>query len=1353
MRVVVTALLLLMLATAVLHWGIVPRIDSWRPWLQEQASRAVGAPVTIGAIRVESNALIPAVVLLDVQVQDPAGRPGLRVPRVLAAFSVRSLSTGGLEQLVIDQPELELRRTAEGRLLAAGIDVSGDAAGDPGAADWFFSQREFLVRGGRITWIDEQRAAPPVVLSDVQLVLRGGHRRHQMRLDATPQDGWGERFTLVGQFRQPVLSLHAGQWRGWDGQIYANLPHVDMSRLRQYADLDGQWGVDLREGQGALRAWMDVRRGQVTGVTADLALTAVAARLGAGLEPLGFDFVSGRIGWRHRPGAMDFDTQGLRFVDADGLTWPGGNFALSYSDGQGGQAAGGELRGDTLNLAALAKIASRLPLPPALREQLRAHPVQGLVENVNARWDGPPDALRDWRLKARLSALSVGASAAPPHADGTPAPGVPGIAGAALDVEASDTGGKATLGIRDGALEFPGVFEDPRIPLAELSLQTHWRRSGERIEVDVDELRLRNRDATGSFKARWHTAEVKRPEDQRFPGVLDLEGSFSHADGAGVYRYLPLVIPAAARHYVRDAVQKGEARDVAVRIKGDLLELPYDKPPRAAGESPGEFHFGGQVQGVTLAYVPRSIQPEGQPPWPPLEDVAGELIFDHNSMQARNVSARVQGHPGWQFPRVQADIPDLKHARVVVDADGRGQLTAALGIVRQSPVAQLTQHALDRASAGGDAALKLKLDLPVAQVSDVKVDGSVTLQGNSLRIVPESPLLEQTRAVVSFSHAGFAVRDARARALGGEARINGGMQPGADGASPVQLRVTGVASVSALRQVHEWPALAALARQANGSAAYEAGIGFRAGAPEVVVTSDLRGMAFDLPAPLTKSAEAAWPLRYETTPQAAGRDHLRVTVADRLALLYELDTSATPARVLRGAIALGPQAASDLTLPAAGVQGRLQAPALDVDAWDTAAGRLAGAEALPDSQGYLPSAWSARVDELRVNGRTLHDVQSNGTREGALWRTDVQARELAGRIEYNEGVGERAGQLHARLARLSIPAGAADDPASPPDELPPPRIPALDIVVDEFELRGKKLGRLEVEAVNRDLAPPRKGVAGVQEWQLSRLSLGTPEASFSASGLWSRTRAPAPPPPPDPRASRAPDDPRHTQLDFKLDIHDGGALLGRLGMPGVLAHGKGRIEGSIGWTGAPLSPHYPSMTGQLHLDVGAGQFLKADPGIAKLLGVLSLQALPRRLTLDFRDVFSAGFAFDFIRGDVTVKRGVAITHNLQMKGVNAAVMMEGSADIDKETQDLSVLVVPEIDASTAALAAAVVNPAIGIGAFVAQLVLKRPLIKAATREFHISGRWDDPQVAQVKSIPAASAAQEASAPIGTQEQP
>jgi len=280
----------------------------------------------------------------------------------------------------------------------------------------------------------------------------------------------------------------------------------------------------------------------------------------------------------------------------------------------------------------------------------------------------------------------------------------------------------------------------------------------------------------------------------------------------------------------------------------------------------------------------------------------------------------------------------------------------------------------------------------------------------------------------------------------------------------------------------------------------------------------------------------------------------------------------------------------------------------------------------------------------------------------------------------------------------------------------------MDIVVEDFELKGKKFGRLEVDAVNRNVQGTAAG--GLREWRLNKLNLTMPEAVFSANGNW---------------AAVGGKERRRVQMNYRLDIANSGELLKRLGMDGLIRRGKGRLDGQVGWLGSPLSLDYPSMDGQFNVNIESGQFLKADPGIAKLLGVLSLQSLPRRLTLDFRDVFSEGFTFDFVRGDVTIEQGQARTNNLQMKGVNAAVLMEGKVDIARETQDLRVVVVPEINAGTASLIASVVNPAVGIGSFLAQFFLRKPLIEASTQEFHIDGAWADPQITPVERKPRSNA--------------
>ena len=56
--------------------------------------------------------------------------------------------------------------------------------------------------------------------------------------------------------------------------------------------------------------------------------------------------------------------------------------------------------------------------------------------------------------------------------------------------------------------------------------------------------------------------------------------------------------------------------------------------------------------------------------------------------------------------------------------------------------------------------------------------------------------------------------------------------------------------------------------------------------------------------------------------------------------------------------------------------------------------------------------------------------------------------------------------------------------------------------------------------------------------------------------------------------------------------------------------------------------------------------------------------------------------------------------------------------------------------------ATAINPAIGLGTFLAQMVLSRPLIAAATQEFQIDGTWTDPKITRVprRSSPEASSA-------------
>ena len=1307
--------LLLALAWGLLHGLIVPRVDEFRPQLEAYAARALGVPVRIGALHARTEVLVPSFELEDVALLDADGRTALQLPRVVVALSPRSLLRMGFEQLYIERPALDIRRAADGKLFIAGLPFTPGGASDGGAADWLFSQGEVVVRGGTVHWSDALHPAPPLALDAVDIVLRNRGWRHSLRLDATPPPDWGERFTLMGQLREPLLSVHAGAWERWSGQLYAMFPRVDVAQLRQHADLGD---ITLARGHGAVRAWIDVQRGQATGGSVDMRLADVHATLGAQLAPLALRGIAGRISASHWDEGFELATQSLQFSTEDGLVWPGGNLTLRQTQADGSHAAQGELRADRLDLAALAQIASALPLGDVAHGALRRYAPQGLVQDIDARWRGPWAHLQQYQIKGRATDLAL---AAPPT-DAPPGyqPQDFGLRGASVSFDLNQGGGKAQLAIAQGALALPGVFEEAVVPLQRLSTTLRWSLQGEDIALQASDIRFANADAQGQAQLSWRTSDPARsPGKSRFPGILDLQGQLQRADGTRVHRYLPLSIDAEVRHYVRDAVQAGTSNQVRFKVRGDLHDLPFERPEQ------GEFHIAAKIQNATYAYVPPRLQGAGELPWPALTQLSGELVFDRYSMAVRKASASFKGTPQLRMGQIEAQIPNLMHTEVAVQAQGRGPLADMLSVVAHSPIAALATHALDHAKGSGQAELQLKLALPVSQIHASRVQGSVAFSGsNEVQITPDAPVLSRVRGAVQFSDTGFSLAGVRAQALGGEVRLEGGMR-GTD--APVQVRAQGLATAEGLRQAHELGLLARLAQHASGSTPYQFALTVRRGVPELQITTALQGMALELPAPLNKKADATQPLRFDKqlTREAAApgskaplQDLLTLDLGALGKAQYLRDLGGAQPQVLRGSISVGAGEAPDL--PAAGVAANAKLDHIDVDAWEKLAEALAGStQDTPTHamQEYLPTRLALRADQVTLDGRTLHNLVVGATQNGGSWQASLDARELSGHVQYHPGsVRDPAGRLHARLTRLALPQSSATAVDKLLDEQPR-TLPALDIVVQDFELGGRHLGQLEIEAQNRgggDHAP--------REWRLAKFNLRTPEAQFTGSGNWALLTGEG--------ARHAPE--RRTVMNMRLDINDAGELLGRLGMPGVVRKGKGRLEGQVAWLGSPLNPDYHSMTGQLHIDMESGQFLKADPGLAKLLGVLSLQSLPRRLTLDFRDVFSEGFSFDFVRGDVRVERGVAFTNNLQMKGVNAAVLMEGQADIQHETQSLHVVVVPEVNAMTASLVATAINPVIGLGSFLAQVFLRGPLISAATQEFRIEGHWDDPRVVRLQ---------------------
>jgi uncharacterized protein (TIGR02099 family) len=1312
---------------------IVPRIDQLRPTIENKLSQALGVELRIGAVKAQTLGRLPSFEMSQVRMLDKQGRDALVLRTVTATLSPRSLWNLSFDQLHIEQPELAIRRDAQGRISVAGLDMSGsetdiDAQLLP---DWFFSHSEFVISSGTIRWMDEQRQTPVLALEKVDVHIRNSGRKHQIRIDATPPATWGERFMLAGDFRSPLLAKHPGDWRSWEGQIYTDFKLVDVQELKHYTGL----GIDIQQGRGGLRAWLVLSKGRLQETTLDLALANVNIKLEQSLEPLILNILSGRMTISSTNEAFGLRTEQLAFQLRDGLNWPGGNMQLSLAQNHDPMRAKGELIADKLDLAALAQISDRLPVDASAHRWLKALKPQGHISNLQVSWHGPYHQPIVYQLQGSAQSITIQASPTP-SASSPSATALwhPGVRNANIDFKLNEKSGQAKLRIASGSLTLPGVFENSTIPFDELSTDFKWQTEGEKWQVELAQLKFANADAQGEGKARWHTADAKTQKNKsRLPGIIDLQGNFARADGTKVWRYLPLNIPQTARDYVRDSILQGKASNGAFKIKGDLFEMPFADAKR------GEFRISAQISDASMNYVPATLLPTNSQPWPTLTQINGELVFDRTSMTVKGANAKVVNAPNLQLTKIDVQIPDLTQQQtVVIQAQIQGAATDMLNVVTSSPLNSLTQQALSQTKATGGADGRMRLQLPIHDLEKSRVQGTVTLANNDVQITPDSPLFQQARGVVSFNEKGFVLKDSSARAFGGELRLEGGSRvPVTPSDASLTLRAQGTASAEGLRQSKELGLLSRIAGQAAGSVTYVANFNIRSGQPEIVVSSNLQGLSLNLPQPLQKNADTLLPMRYENSlvreSIGSGRrlqDQIFLELGNLATVSYQRDISGPAPRVIRGRIGVGltsGEVAAGNEDP--GVAANINFTQIDLDAWSQLLSTTAPAAAIvpvtintenstrmsSETLGYLPSIMSIRARELTIQGRTLNNVVVGGSRDDLTWRANLDARELNGYLEYRQPSAGNSGRVYARLARLSLAAAAATDIEATLDAQPT-NIPALDIIVEDFELRGRKLGRVEVEALNRDSA-------GVREWRLSKLNVGLPEAQLSATGNWAQLNASGL------RNSR--NDRRRTALNFKLEIADSGELLKRFGQDKVISKGKGRMEGQVAWLGAPWALDYNSMVGGFNVNIESGQFLRADPGIAKLLGVLSLQSLRRRLGLDFRDVVNEGFSFDFIRGDIKIDQGIASTNNFQMKGVNAAVLMEGNASIAKETQSLKVVVVPEINAGTASLIATAINPAIGIGTFLAQLILRRPVIEAATQEYRVEGSWTEPRIERI----------------------
>lgn len=1307
-----------------------PRIDAWRPEIVERAGALVGRPISIGRIESGFEGLWPRLTMRDVVVRDDDGAAAVEAARVTVVVSLRTLLAGELRfaSIRIERPRILVERISGERLRVAGIELALDAPYDDRALDWILEQRRIVVRDGRIDWRDRV-AGVEREIPGVEVSVSGGFRHHRVTVGTGPVERAWRKLTLAADL-QPASG--DGGWLGGrlDGEVQAGLerlefegvaavwplpawiPDAGSADLKVRADFSGG---RLQGARGRITApdlkWRPERGGRIySAVEVDASFEPDAA---AGEEKAALERASGHPRLASSPpgtgaaeagpGGASFDRSwgGLLRVERFSARLPGGMPLAAVGEqrfrlGADGWPIEGRVAVQAFDAGELLSHVRTLPLAKEWRHALERVRLEGRVASLVGRWSYgsdtggearrlPADLPADFELAVDFEDLSFR-----PDSAGF-GPWFSGLSG-----QARLSPGAGVLRVASGParLAFPGVFPEPVIQLDTLKGEARWKSAPDTpLRIEIADLRFSNADAAGTLSGSYIRGG-------RGAGIVDLRGRLTRAEANRVVRYLPAVIPDSVRSWVGGAVTAGRSEGVRLRLRGDLADYPFANP------ADGDFSVIAQLRNATLRYAPG---------WPAIERFEGSLAFERNGMKVGMRSGRVFDV---LLGRTDAVLPDLANPVLTVQGGGEGPASDLIRFVNQSPLATRIDDFTRDTSARGNAKLALRLELPLEDLDSTRVEGRVAFHDNELKLDKTVPPLFAVNGSLEFSERGLALRGISSTFLGGPLRVEGETpEPGR-----FIIRAEGAVAADGILSVSDNP----LTRSLSGRTSYRASVDVRRRAATVLVESDLQGLAAALPHPFEKPAAANWPLRVRVSaatpagPQARPpRDAISVELRDdvRIAIERERDPKTERLLIRRAAFAMR----AEPVLPESGLSIALRTGHVDADAWLallTPAGLSAAekgpAEGFAEGFSLLPRRVSVVADRVRVGGKDLNAVALGASRVGENWLADIASREITGSFGWKGAQpGGRTGTLTARFSRLEIPRSQAGEVESLLDT-PPNELPALDVSADEFVLFDRKLGRLALKATNG-------GGAARPVWILDELRIANPHATFSARGTWAPAQGGGG---------------RSTGLAFELGLVEAGGLLDLYGVRDAMRGAAGTIAGELRWNGSPLSLDYATLGGQMSLALGRGQFLKTDPGIAKLIGVLNLQSLPRRLSLDFRDVFAEGFSFDRITGDVGIERGVARTDNLLMRGVQAQVRIRGSADIAAETQSLDVDVRPELNAGLASIAyGAMVNPVVGLGSFIAQLALSSPIQQIFGYEFEVSGSWADPHVVERRRLP------------------
>jgi uncharacterized protein (TIGR02099 family) len=1263
----IAALALVAFALAVmwLRYDALPHVDRYRDRLVASISEASGMKVSARFMRGGWEGLRPYVSLEGFSLADRDGKVALAFERAEVTLSWWALLRGDLRFHDVDfyHPSLVLRRAEDGLIYLADKPLNKAGADDGRFSEWLLAQPRLGIHGATLAWRDEKARAPEVLLENVEIALTRHLGHHRAALTAFPPRALAGRIDIRADVK---FRRDATRWLT-DGDLYFETRDADLGQLRMHVPVP----ESLRSGVGSVRVWASLAGAEgVKEVVADINMRDAKAQLASDTLPLELAAISGRATYRAEADGFTFATQNLRFRLANGVAAQPGNFSLSRR----GAPERVALQADGIDLKIAATLLDYFPLPRDLKAQVLRFAPRGRILDANVSW-AAADPARDYSVKGRFEDLAVNA-----------VENYPGGSGITGTIDGTQAGGQLHIASKNAGLDMPHGFRAP-LNFDVLEANAAWKRAGEVLEVALSDVHVANADGEIRASGAWHS--MLQEKDLRAPGYIDVKGTVVRAQLNRIAAYLPNRI-APSREWVDRSVLEGTTSNAEFELRGDLWHFPW------GAEVPGHFLVAGPVRDARLRY---------HPDWPSVDAIQGSIRLENRRIEVHADRAAIfssrAGNATAVIDNTGAHPPVLT---ITGDIDTSGSDTVRF--LRESPLVSGPGSFTKAVALEGPARLKLQIVWPLSGVDPMRITGDYNFNG-ATATVGKALVMREVKGRLTFTEKGVRAPQITGLLFDKPATLSMGNSP----EGQVVTQVDGHIDTDAMGPWVPAPMLAKL----TGGFDWKARLVSGKQGSELVVTSDMKGLASTLPVPLTKAAGDARDAKLMMSRLGGDTELSTVSLDGGAYGRFGRDADGR----WNVALKFGTPVETEPVREGLWLYGQI--PFIDVDAWQGVFAIPHGARTAPaEDQGLLLRGIDMKLDRAHYLGREFRQMGARLERTASQWAGTLESPLVSGSVQWTLG---GKGRLVAKLDRLSIQEPSATSGAVDTPQVNDSELPSLDVTAERFDFTGHWLGKLELRAEPDG-----------DDWRIDKLDIVNEHTKFRSSGRWRRAGSES-----------------LTTLDLKLETDNLNSLLAQFNYGDYVKRGDGRLEGNLVWSGYPYEFALAKLAGKFKVRAGYGQFAKIDPGAGKLLGLISLQNLPQRAAFDFQDVFSAGFAFDRIEGDVRIARGVMLTDGFEIQGPSAFVKMKGEISLPGETQNLTMRIVPEVGESVALAATVFGTPILGLSTLLVSKVLKNPFGQVVAYEYQVTGSWDNPQVTKLSGPPKEAA--QAAPTAATQAQP